>query len=102
VPVFPTNSDELIVTGDAPEHGRRNRTRERARGHLGAPKSPFYCGGFGLLRRAISSIWSDLSRGEKRGQREERGGFIGEALMAITVSNYRGNYSGRFQERERE
>jgi hypothetical protein len=36
-PVFPTNSDELMVTGDAPEHGRKNRSRERARGHLGAP-----------------------------------------------------------------
>jgi hypothetical protein len=28
-PVFPTNLDELMVTGDAPEHGRKNRTRER-------------------------------------------------------------------------
>jgi hypothetical protein len=36
-PAFPTNSDELMVTGDAPEHGRKNSTRERARGHLGAP-----------------------------------------------------------------
>jgi hypothetical protein len=40
-----------------------------------------------------TSYFLDLGRfeqGEKRGQREERGGFIGEALMAITVSNYRG------------
>jgi hypothetical protein len=47
-------------------------------------------GSFAGFRRAISSIWGDLSRGKKRGQREERGGFIGEALMAITASNYRG------------
>jgi hypothetical protein len=42
-----------------------------------------------------------LSEGKKRGQIEERGGFIGEGLMAITARNYRGINSGRFQERER-
>jgi hypothetical protein len=43
--------------------------------------------------RVPTSYYFDLGRfeqGKKGGQREEHGGFIGEALMAITASNYRG------------
>jgi hypothetical protein len=80
---FTAREDRKNGQEGAPDNGEEDRRRGRGSGSPELPESSGDGGGFAELRRAIPSIWGNLSRGEKRGQREERGGFIGEVLMAF-------------------
>jgi hypothetical protein len=71
-----TSLEERQVLTDAPDPVKENGTRERARSTGGSSESTNFCGGCCNLRRAILGSLGALWWNWKRGNGEERGGYL--------------------------
>jgi hypothetical protein len=70
---FAAREDRKNGQEGAPDNGEEDRRRGRGSGSPELPESSGDGGGFAELRRAIPSIWGDLSRGKREGRERSAG-----------------------------